>query len=257
MEAATIRVALCEMDARLLSEIYPGQAYPSVLSPPLREDIKTQATSSAMEVASSGERRYLTCCSRLTPEKNVHQFVALCVLMKEELHKQGIVPYLVGSRIPGEYADKAVSDLKAAFPGESSIVRDFMPAEELGVIFSQSLLLVLPSLYDSWGMVVTEAAVFGTPTVLHSSGIGVADLLKPPTMSIAVDFSQEDVTAAAETTLKTLQDREELERSGLRAKAASLGWDETAFAGELANLMAKAVGFKEQITAAAALSSSA
>ena len=144
MDASALNVALCNMDGRILQQIYPHTVPPAVLSPCLREDIKLQATALLSNPAPK-KRRFITCCSRITPEKNVHKFVELCGLLKEDIAAQGLVPYLVGSKIPGEYADKVVADLKLSFPGETSIVKDFMPPTELALVFQESILLVVTS----------------------------------------------------------------------------------------------------------------
>lgn len=169
----------------------------------------------------------------------VHRFVELCILLKEVFAARGLVPYLVGSRIPGEYANKVVADLKASFSGEASIVKDFMPPAELGLVFQESVLLVLPSLYDSWGMVVTEAAAFGVPSVLHTRGIGAADLLVPPEMSISVDFDAGGCLEAASRVKDALDDATGLAEMGDRARLASLEWDETAYAKKLADVVSQ------------------
>jgi len=242
MAACSLRVALCEMDGRILQEIYPQETTPAVLSPCLREDIKLLATTST-ETAKK-KRRFITCCSRITLEKNVHRFVELCVLIKAELKAQGLVPCLVGSRIPGEaYGDTVVAELKGSFPGETSYVSDFMPHEQLCAVYEESVLLVLPSLYDSWGMVVTEAAAFGVPSVLHNQGIGAADLLIPGD-DLSIGVSLHDIGEAAERVKQALGDRQGLARMGERARAASLGWDEAAYASKLAAVVLEGISYR-------------
>ena len=86
-------------------------------------------------------------------------------------------------------------------------------------------------------MVVTEAAAFGVPSVLHTRGIGAADLLVPPKMSISVDFEQEGCVEAANRVRAALSDVKGLAEMGDRACTASLGWDEAAYAVKLAEVV--------------------
>lgn len=233
MNSAAVRVALCQMDAELLLDIFPNASPLRVLSPPLREDLRVQALAAQQEAPMT--RRYLTCCSRISPEKNTHKFVELCIALKDFLAEQGLIPYLVGSKVPGDYSDSVLATLHREIP--EAIVKDFMSPDDLSKVFQQTELLVLPSLYDSWGMVVTEAAAFGTPTLLHKDSIGAADLLKPPLLSLSTDFAAEDINTAATTTKDALADKGRLREIGERAQKASVAWNEGAFAQQLSSIV--------------------
>jgi len=239
MVLSDLRVALCKMDSEILHGIFPMATPPAVLSPPLREDIRKMA----LEAAERPQlvRKYLTCCSRITPEKNVHKFVELCIALRPFLASVGIVPYLVGASVAGDYASDTIDKLKAAFPGESCITKEFMPPDELSKVYCETALLVLPSLYDSWGMVVTEAAAFGASTLLHNCNIGVADLLLPSELSLTADFSATDIAEVAQVAQAALADRDLLQAMACRAQEASMGWNEVAFSSQLAALLQSSV----------------
>ena len=117
---STMRVALCNTDAQILQDYFPHPRT-SVLWPPLREEVRVRALDTA-----SHPRVYITCCARISVEKNVERFVDLMSANKELLAEMGLTPYLVGASVPGDYSEQVVGKLKKAFPGDSSIVRDFM-----------------------------------------------------------------------------------------------------------------------------------
>ncbi|CAD7958975.1 unnamed protein product [Amoebophrya sp. A25] len=58
-----------------------------------------------------------------------------------------------------------------------AIVRDFMSAAQLREVFRKSVLNFHPALYDSYAMTIVEAAACGLPSLIHTGGIGAADVL--------------------------------------------------------------------------------
>ncbi len=185
-----------------------------VLHPPLRRDIallatnslppskptSTAVTLSATQLSSSTAsvsfstpspasastppapapaRVYVTCCCRLSPEKNVGLFVDLMIALKPVLLELQLVPFLCGvgpesatlkQRLQTAFAS-STADSKAADSG-GCVIRDFMNAAELASVLQQSVLNVHPCLYEAYGMTIVEAAALGTPSLLHHKDIG-------------------------------------------------------------------------------------
>lgn len=51
-----------------------------------------------------GERKYLACCVRLSPEKSPHFFVEVVERIAPSLAAMGVTPLLMGSAAAPEYA---------------------------------------------------------------------------------------------------------------------------------------------------------
>jgi glycosyltransferase involved in cell wall biosynthesis len=278
-----ITVCLCQLDRQLLeglavqessyesnggscgSEI-EGRGQVQILMPPLRHDVRMLAMAEdgggggAIFDTIFDSRRFITCCARLTAEKNVQHFVAAVSAISAELQAAGIVPYLIGSPTDPAYAEETKAALKKAFPGEASVVEDFQPPDRLAEIFLQTRLNVHPALYEAYGMTVAEAAAFGAPTLLDGGGgIGVAGLLPPPEFACATDMR--DVAATAASIMSALgldgdsgvvavggDEDAAGEPGGLRlvdvaaaARAKSLGWGEQQLGDELQRMLLDAI----------------
>jgi glycosyltransferase involved in cell wall biosynthesis len=204
-----ITVALCQLDKEqlegLLSQETEARSTSScaasnvqILMPPLRYDVQRLAMAEELATESIFDsRQFITCCARLTEEKNVMHYVAAVSAISAELQEAGIIPYLIGSPTDPSYAEETKNALKRAFPGELSVVSDFQPPEKLSAVFRQTRLNVHPALYEAYGMTVAEAAAFGAPTLLDGGGgIGVAGLLPPPKYAFATNMKDVAETAA-------------------------------------------------------------
>jgi len=142
------------------------------------------------------------------------------------------VPLLIGAPTAPEYAERCIGALKDAFPGEQSEVRGFGGAEELAVVWEETLLNVHTATYEAYGMTIVEAAAFGVPTLLHEGTIGAKDLL-PIGARFETDVSMVGSGARAAS--------QELGRLltptvpgcssavGQKAREAALGWGLAAF----------------------------
>ena len=125
-------------------------------------------------------RVFVTCCVRLSPEKEPERYVELI----EELGRRGVlkrdvvVPLLCASTA-GEYADGLKARfLMAAGPHGGVVVDEFLDAVALGEIYAASLINVHPCSYDAYGMTVVEAAAFGTPSAVQGGDrVGCTGLL--------------------------------------------------------------------------------
>ena len=234
-------IALCADDADFATRALGSKTKPTVMNPPLRADVAVLAKR-VMEEPTSREyrRRYLTCAVRASEEKEPHRFVAAVEAMaKAGAFSDGtLIPLLcVNENIlkSSAYARELKSRFVACCP-DARVVEKFLSPEELGEIFSETVLNVHPCRADAYGMTCVEAAAFGAPSAIHAGGaVGASEFLRPGIESIAVD-----VTASAdyfaEEICKVIAD----ERTAAIARNAAtraLEWDESAFGIALFNYL--------------------
>lgn len=103
------------------------------------------------EIERSRARKYLTCCVRLSPEKEPHRFVhALCTLQaRGTLERLGITPFMCGAGWESEYGAELRARLQRDVPG-CIIMESFMGAHELAAVYRETVLNVHPPLYDAY-----------------------------------------------------------------------------------------------------------
>ncbi|KAK9864462.1 hypothetical protein WJX84_004656 [Apatococcus fuscideae] len=200
MEIAAVTIALSKSDADFLRQLVLRQSHKhvEVLLPALRADmaalplpadiqgstaakVGSCASHSAAAVRSDKcqRRKYMTCCVRLSPEKEPDRFVNLVEALhrKAVLNRLQVIPLLIGaSKTP--YADGIKSRLRRC-GAQCEIVEQFLGPTELAQIFSQTMLNIHPCLYDAFGMSIVEAAAQGAPSLTNTGGsIGATDLLQ-------------------------------------------------------------------------------
>ena len=167
-------VVLSDHDNAQLAKITNDKTIPiATLHPPLRQEIVTLTKSMTTRVT-----KYLTCCVRISPEKNTMAFVDLVESIGVDcLMELGIVPLLCGSYSEDDhYATQMVHRLVEIAP--QSEIRGFVTSKELVEIFKQTRINVHPALSEAYGMTIVEAAAAGAPTLLHSEPtIGAKELL--------------------------------------------------------------------------------
>ena len=255
----------CE-DADFIAERLspPGVAVaPRVVLPPLREDVRalaeSPAESTSADAVSVSERKYLTCCVRLSPEKEPENFLRLCrwLAARDALRSASLVPVLCAST-RGEYAASVRSRFRECVRGnEHRIVTEHLDATGLRDLFSATRLNYHPCRRDAYGMTVVEAGAFGAPSVAaRGGGVGAtATLREKDGASLGMDVADgagdacgsddEDERAHAEV-LKHALDGATLERVGAAAKRAATAWDEAANAAAVARALRAAVAAHRQ-----------
>eukprot|EP00850_Spirogloea_muscicola_P001236 SM000004S15106 [mRNA] locus=s4:1239196:1242035:- [translate_table: standard] len=224
------------------------------LLPPLREDIRVLATArmeaehkSAKEGDNSETtaRSYLSCCVRLSPEKNAELFASLVEELAPFLQSEKITPLLcLGAGTSTEYAERVKERVVAASP-DAVLIHGFMGPQEMATVYSQTLLNIHPCVYDAYGMTVVEAAAFGAPSIVHqgpAGAVGATELLHPAQgLAVGVDLSS-DATKAADKIAAALKDRRDLAAVGQKASAKSIQWSEEANALMLTEILVTTLG---------------
>jgi hypothetical protein len=203
--ASTHTVALCTSDAQYIQKHFidsnastdkDDNKKVKVLLPALRHDmaaIQPPAEEDDSTIRLLHSRNLLTCCVRISPEKEPHRFVDIVEhLMKmmtvaEDKDEQQIQPFICGSGWNTPYGQSLCQRIKHSLPnciikglGEDSSSHDhFMGPTELASIFSRSILNIHPCEYDAYGMTIVEAASQGCPSLVCGGGqVGATELLR-------------------------------------------------------------------------------
>ena len=103
-------------------------------------------------------------------------------------------------------------------------------------------MLALPSLKEGWGLVVTEAAAHGVPSVAYRSAGGVTESIIEGESGLLIDGGQEEFTAGLRRVLADEELRAALSR-GAAQRANDLSWQGTAdsFGSVLAEVIGRAI----------------
>ena len=96
MDRSWLTLALSETDAACLRELHPN-AEVRVLLPPIRADVMARARR-PLKKADVPERHLITCCVRLSDEKEPERFVRLVENLAERKAFDGVFGYKVGLR---------------------------------------------------------------------------------------------------------------------------------------------------------------
>ena len=126
------------------------------------------------------EGDYVLFVGRVSPEKGVHLLLkAFSHIAQESVHvKLAIVGPLASSFSASEaspYARAIVEYAKRRTPGRV-IFTGAVNRDELRVLYSNALFLVLPSLAEAFPMVLIEAMASGTPPIGSTAG-GIPDVI--------------------------------------------------------------------------------
>lgn len=229
MRSAALTIAISSVDKRLLAraaaEAGGSEGHPlasvAVLNPPLRAEIAAIAnrTTPAEGEQADGHRAapartLLVYCGRLVREKNVRAFTQAVALAAPTLRALGVRPALIGTGADAQLVDAARAELLRACP--DALVLDFLPPHELAPLLQRALLFVHPAQYESYGMMLVEAAALGAPLLLDRSGqVGAADLLPLGTHAFTAHMASAE--ALADRLRELLPQLLELQRAPRRA----------------------------------------
>ncbi len=178
----------------------------------------------AAEVRAFRERqglpeRFLLFVGTLEPRKNLHRLIKAFARIYNGRDKLA----LVGGK--GWLYDDLFADVEELGLSEAVLFPGYVPKEELPLWYNATTAFVYPSLYEGFGMPVTEAQACGTP-VLTSNTSSL-----PEAAGEAALFIDPHDTESIAAGLKQLLDddnlREQLREHGLR-HARTFNWTRTA-----------------------------
>jgi glycosyltransferase involved in cell wall biosynthesis len=207
-------VELMGADPRRVHVVHPG--VDARFGPPASRD------GAARLLARHGVTRpYVLYVGSLGPHKNVETLIRVFRRLRQSRRIDHQLVLCGGTRW-GRAVMEAASDLAAA--GEC-VVLDFIPPDEVPVLYQHAEAFAFPSLYEGFGLPVLEAMACGAPVVSSDAGslpevVGEAGLLVSPT----------DEQAMGEALHRALTDaalRQDLRTKGYR-RAARFNWPESA-----------------------------
>ncbi len=167
----------------------------------------------------------LLCVSRMDPIKGIDRLLAAAALLKGRLHFKLLV---VGGDDSPNGEQKRLQDMVRTLGIEESVIfTGSLPQEELPFYYSAADVLVLPSHYESFGMVGLESLACGTPVVATEVGIHPHVLNDGPTGRLVTDARSD---LLAEKIAELLSDRGDGKSvpSEIRKAVTRFTWDSVA-----------------------------
>jgi glycogen(starch) synthase len=178
-----------------------------------------------LETAGGGSARpysgrpLLLFAGRLVHEKGLQELIKALPLLREELPGVRLVVAGTGQQLADQQD-------RAARYGVSDLIywAGFLDAAELAGLVAAADLVVVPSLYEPFGMVALEAQLAGTPVAVSDTG-GLAELVAPGCTGLR--FPPESPAAIAAAVRQVVADPAAARRWAVRAQRrarAEFGW---------------------------------
>lgn len=177
----------------------------------------------ALRAAYGLPERYVLFVGTIEPRKNLDRLLAAF----ETIYAAGESDALVIAGKRGWLYDDFFARLERSSARQAVLFPGFVADEDLPALYAGAQTLVLPSLYEGFGLPVLEAMACGTPVICSNSSslpeiAGAAALLVDPA----------DIAALATALSRVLTDpalREQMAAAGL-VQAARFSWGQTAAA---------------------------
>ncbi|MDQ1740275.1 MAG: glycogen synthase [Pseudonocardiales bacterium] len=165
----------------------------------------------------------LAFAGRLVHEKGLQELIKALPLLRQELPGLRLVVAGAGQQL-------AAQRDRAARYGVSDLIdwAGFLDAAELAGLLAAADLVVVPSLYEPFGMVALEAQLAGTPVAVSDTG-GLAELVEPGVTGTR--FLPESPAAIAAAVRQVLADPIDARQMAARAQRRAreeFGWDTVA-----------------------------
>lgn len=171
----------------------------AIACPPPGRQVEMPAASDGFESRrATGARRITMICGDLThPRKNVVGGIRGVGLLAA-----AGAGWPIHLELIGRHGDLLAGALGALPESVQVTASGQLPREQVDERLRQTDLLVVPSLYEEWGYVVTEAVLAGTPVVAYPV-YPFIEVLTPPLGRCADDMSPESLARAMKLTLES------------------------------------------------------
>ena len=168
--------------------------------------------------------KYLLFVGTLQPRKNVTSLIQAFLDIAPSFPDFKLV--LVGR--PGWLFDSHIKPtLKPALSHPQIIWLDFVPDQTLATLYQNAYFLILPSLWEGFGMPVVEAASFGTPALVSNIS-SLTEIITDPFLHISSPFKPPQIKAKLTQMLKLDQTTYQKLRHQTYQLALSFQWSKTA-----------------------------
>lgn len=163
----------------------------------------------------------LSCVSAFLPVKN-HRLLGQAL---EPLLDWDWELTLAGPHSSSGYGQEVIGELRRRLPGRVDL-RGTLTPQEVGALWSETDLLLLPSAAETYGMVVAEACAYGVPSFV-SAGTGAEEAAGGA--GAALDPQRpEEWTQALRQWLSGGQTRDRLRRAAARRREHLPRWEDAA-----------------------------
>jgi len=161
----------------------------------------------------------LVFAGRLVHEKGLQELIKALPLLRSELPGLRLVVAGTGQQLTAQQD-------RAARYGVSGLIEwaGFLDAAELATLVSTADLVVVPSLYEPFGLVALEAQLAGTPVAVSNTG-GLAELVQPGRTGFR--FTPESPAAIADAVRALVTDPAQARSMAARAQhraRSEFGW---------------------------------
>lgn len=166
-------------------------------------------------------QNYFLYVGRDDPHKNLHRMIQAL----GQLHQRGseVELWLVGGRNP-LYVQGLTDQINDLGLGARVKFLDYVPFDQLPILMNQALALLMPSLWEGFGLPVLEAMACGTPVI--TSGISSLPEVAGEAALLVDPYSVEAITGAMEQVVRDPELRTQLRELGL-ARVQEFSWSKT------------------------------
>ncbi|MFC1592907.1 glycosyltransferase [Candidatus Omnitrophota bacterium] len=171
--------------------------------------------------------RFVFAVGRITPYKGYDLLIKAFKYVVQEMPEIKLV-LAIGSHEPSEVEKRKELSQLAGSLGLADSTIFFGYIEDLEALYNAAEVIVLPSTYEPFGMVVIEGMACGTPAVVTERG-GLKDFLVDGQDALIIDPI--DTQAMAQTLLRLLKDkslRKEIAHNGYEKAHSMFTWERIA-----------------------------
>ncbi|MFZ6022667.1 MAG: glycosyltransferase [Patescibacteria group bacterium] len=155
--------------------------------------------------------------SRLAPVKNLHIIPKIAALIKEQN-----IPFSIDIVGDGPEKTKILREILTYDVGDCVNLVGQVPHEEITNVYSNAHIFLLPSLYESFGIVVLEAYINGLTAITSAVG-GLNDLVIEGKTGFR--FAPDDAQGFADAIVKLAVDRKLLHTMQVAAQKSALNYN--------------------------------
>jgi len=167
-------------------------------------------------------KSYILFVGTIEPRKNLNRLIEAFSKLDEELKSKYLLVIAGGEG----WGDVNVKNISEKFNvSDITIITGYVSEEELGVLYSNALFLVMPSLYEGFGLPLIEAMQYGTPAL--TSNISSMPEVVGDSGFLVNPYEVKSITNGLNT---LLSDAELLKSMRLKCKYQfrNFNWDKTA-----------------------------